>query len=300
MAEAPKAWMPLFIGDYLADTAHLTTAQHGAYILLIMHYWRTGKPLPDDEHQLCMITRMQMREWSKNRAVILSFFERANGVYVHHRVEHELSSAIERKQKNKVRAEAAAGARWRKSSDAQSMLVACSEHAPSNDQALLEECPSPSPIHKTKRVNNPPIVPPRGDVSDGFAAFWQAYPRKVGKGQAEKAYAKALKAADHETIMAACQRYAAERAGQDQQYTRNPATWLNGQGWLDEPAAPQTTRGQHEQPIDREEQRRAAARERDRADRLTVLRTLGLVADGVDDHGPPADWGDGITIDGDT
>jgi uncharacterized protein YdaU (DUF1376 family) len=51
-----KAYMPLYVGDYLADTGHLSTEQHGAYMLIIMHLWQTGKPIP--EHHLPMITRM--------------------------------------------------------------------------------------------------------------------------------------------------------------------------------------------------------------------------------------------------
>lgn len=66
-------WMPLFIGDYLADTAHLDHAQSGTYLHLLMHYWRNG-PLPNDEALLAAIGKTPPKAWKAMRGIILAFF----------------------------------------------------------------------------------------------------------------------------------------------------------------------------------------------------------------------------------
>jgi len=59
--------MPLFVADYRSKTSHLSAAQHGAYLLLIMHYWETGG-LPSDDGALARVASMSPSEWKKNRA----------------------------------------------------------------------------------------------------------------------------------------------------------------------------------------------------------------------------------------
>jgi hypothetical protein len=79
------------------------------------------------------------------------------------------------------------------------------------------------------------------DTDEAFAQFWSAYPRRVAKEVARKAYAKAIEnGADPEALIAGARRYAAERSGQDQKYTAHPSTWINAQRWQDEPAGAPT------------------------------------------------------------
>lgn len=82
-------WMPFYVADYVADTQHLSTIEHGAYLLLIMHYWRCGG-LPSDERQLQRICRMTTREWAASRDTLAAFFEDG---WRHGRIEKEREKA---------------------------------------------------------------------------------------------------------------------------------------------------------------------------------------------------------------
>ena len=68
-----RPWMPLYVADYLADTAHLNATQSGAYLHLIMHYWQTGG-LPANDEALARIARMTGAEWRNARPIIVPFF----------------------------------------------------------------------------------------------------------------------------------------------------------------------------------------------------------------------------------
>lgn len=82
-----RPWMPLYVGDYLGDTGHLTTTQHGAYLLLIMHYWRKGG-LPDDDKQLAAITKLSPKGWAECRETLQMFFYEG---WQHKRIDDEIS-----------------------------------------------------------------------------------------------------------------------------------------------------------------------------------------------------------------
>jgi uncharacterized protein YdaU (DUF1376 family) len=66
--------MPWNIGDYRRDTGHLTTLEHGAYLLLIAHYWETG-PIRDDDKELAQITLLTRYRWRRIRPTIEQFFQ---------------------------------------------------------------------------------------------------------------------------------------------------------------------------------------------------------------------------------
>lgn len=82
------------------------------------------------------------------------------------------------------------------------------------------------------------------DKDPYFATFWKAYPRKVRKGEARKAWLKVMKrnltAAEDERVDPQNIIYAAVAYQEDParnrtelRFTAHPATWLNAEGWAD-------------------------------------------------------------------
>lgn len=87
-----------------------------------------------------------------------------------------------------------------------------------------------------------PIVPLAGDgkrneYPDEFKLFWSAYPKNADKRTAFKAWEKAIKRADPDTVLAGAERYRDDPNRSDA-YTKNAATWLNADAWENE-ALPQ-------------------------------------------------------------
>jgi hypothetical protein len=74
------------------------------------------------------------------------------------------------------------------------------------------------------------------DMAAEFDAWYAEYPLRRDRGHAWSAYRKARKKTDAETLLAGAKRYASDPARKPD-FTAHPATWLNGERWLDAAAA---------------------------------------------------------------
>jgi len=72
-----------------------------------------------------------------------------------------------------------------------------------------------------------------------FDAFWDEYPRRVGKQAAIKAWTKAVKHTTPAAILDGALRLAQDPNREDQ-FTPHPATWLNEGRWEDDPLPDRT------------------------------------------------------------
>lgn len=99
MSETP--FMQMYVGDYIASTMHLTTEQHGAYLLLLMTMWRAGAKLPNDPAKLARICRVSPKRWPAIWAEIAEFFTIEDGEISNERLtkEHAKAVSISRERK---------------------------------------------------------------------------------------------------------------------------------------------------------------------------------------------------------
>jgi uncharacterized protein YdaU (DUF1376 family) len=219
-------WMPLYVADYLADTGHLTAAEHGAYMLLIMHYWRQGS-LPTDEQALARIGRMTPREWSRSRETISAFFD---ADWKHERIEEEL-----RRANVKSTRRSQAGTRG-----GNAKALKNNKPAVANASELLGKSLA-KPLASSSQSQSEDISLRSISIKEVFEKFWAIYPKRINRKAALAKLETAVKAGvDPEKILAGAARYAEHVRFTEPQFIKAPDAWLNAGKWDDElPAEPQ-------------------------------------------------------------
>ena len=168
-----RPWMPLYVADYLADTRRLSTLEHGAYMLLIMDYWRNGG-LPNDDKKLARIVGLPEAEWLDIRDNLAELFQ---ADWRHKRIDEELAKS---EAKTERRVEAGRRGGLAKAANNPSNATILPEQKPSNALASSSQPQSHSP-------NGEKNARERASLALEFEnQFWPAYPHRVGKADAAK------------------------------------------------------------------------------------------------------------------
>lgn len=79
MARKPNFVLMLNVGNYLADTQHLTAAESGAYLHLLMACRAYGGFVPSADDNLARVCRMTAPEWANVKPAMLQFFHDVGG-----------------------------------------------------------------------------------------------------------------------------------------------------------------------------------------------------------------------------
>jgi len=87
-------WMPIYIGDYLGDTIELSAEEHGAYLLLLMHYWIKKGEIGCDIERLSRVCKSDIKTCS---FILGYYFTLDNGKYKNKRADIEMVNAEKRR-----------------------------------------------------------------------------------------------------------------------------------------------------------------------------------------------------------
>lgn len=274
----PDAWMPLWIGAYLADTMELTRDEHGGYLLLLFAYWRAGAALPDDDRRLASIVKASPAEWKRLRPVLSAFFQVTDGLWWHKRVESELAAAAAKREKASARARSGANARW---GDARSNATS---NAPSMPEALLEQCPTPTPTPSSLRSDTSLRSVRARDEAPKRTRSRTALALEGLPDDWRQRAAKALPGWDHDGLFRAFCAHHTAKGTLSASWASSWATWLINAPQYSRAFAPASERRQHEGRRSATDENRAFARSigmRTDEDDANWHRTIDLEAEDV-------------------
>lgn len=107
----PLPFIRFYVDDYMADTPHLTAAEHGAYALIMWNYWRRQQP--PHESKLPSISKLHS-EFELSRETLAEFFDIKEGFWHHKRIEFELKRIKDEAKRNRRAGKKSAEARRKK------------------------------------------------------------------------------------------------------------------------------------------------------------------------------------------
>lgn len=234
MAEFPA--LPLFTDAYLGDTVHLTTIEHGAYLLLLMCMWRSNGTLPNNDKLLARYSKLSPSQWKRIKPILWPLFDVSNEGITQGRLSDELDYVKANSKKQSDRAKT----RWNKQKgksesipvkqdgmqllnddDPNLLNFNDMEHTNASERQCHGNAPHPTHTPPTTYEGSisvttescpksEPTPPKGGDINlfqKEFVEIWKAYPRKVKKEAALKAYIKARKQFDYNYICKPLRRF---------------------------------------------------------------------------------------------
>ena len=233
--------MPVGVDRHIADTAHMTNEEAGAYFRLQVFAWRSpGCCLPDDDVRLARMLGTTPKRWATLKPIVLANWTLIEGNWRNDQVarEHQfVSEKVERK-----RAAGKLGGRPKP--------LELQETGEASGSLIEKQNQSETKAAKAKATYTP--IVPNGDEPEGFLKFRAVYPKRnvaFPTTLARKRWLEACRrGASPDEIIAGATAYAAEqtRIGKvGTEYVKTADAWLNQQRWrdyapsaADPPAAP--------------------------------------------------------------
>lgn len=249
-AESPNIpWFKTYTTTYKAETSHLSFAEKGVYMALLVLAWETpGCSFPIDAKWIKR--RLNIRseaEFGLCETVLAEFWQIKDGRFFNERLTAEYEASVARYKA--VRKGGAANAkriaeqnRQKCAEKNKSLKTNKKESSCSLSSAIAEgklrasnsNSNSSTPVTSLGRGEGSgeggaaPPAKAGPSMDEMFDQWWAVYPKRTDKADARKAFAKAVEQDGFEVIMAGTEKYADhhKRAATPRKYLKGPAAWL--------------------------------------------------------------------------
>lgn len=252
------SWFAFDIPAYEADTAHLTTLEHGAYFLLIKHYMSTRLPLLNDDLALAGVARVTPKQWKFMSRKLRAFFIKRGNKLHQKRCDAELDKQDDLANERSEHAKKASHSRKsyiNKHNLSQLDLGDVYEINRDDLKPISNDLPDKTRQDKkeTRYRKKEPLLIDINSVkkertelglqnsanllaidTEFRMIFWPKYPTHPDRKHALKAFHKAREKTSLETIMAGLDRYLIILREPNAPKPKYAQGWLNGERWEDE------------------------------------------------------------------